>query len=245
MTRGTVPTTQRDLAYLEKHGLIRRIRGGIGNVDPDAVPVQEPEIQESKYPEIPNIMEKEAIGRKARELIHGGDTLFITHGTTSSQVARFIDNGIKATVFTDGIDVLNHLKDRPNIRTILIGGMINFSTQQIEETPFIRCGIQDININTLFMGAGGIDAAKGITFYDYTSCTVLEKFIKEISRIVVTADHTKFGRISLARFIPLEKVTDIVTDEKLDPAYRDMLATKGIRLHLAEIETGSSAVTEE
>jgi DeoR/GlpR family transcriptional regulator of sugar metabolism len=52
-------------------------------------------------------------------------------------------------------------------------------------------------------------------------------------RVVLVADATKFGRDSYVRVAQLNNVHDLVTDARVDRAWRERIAEVGVRLHIA------------
>ncbi len=51
--------------------------------------------------------------------------------------------------------------------------------------------------------------------------------------VVIVADHTKFGRLALARLCGLEQVQRVVTDPGVPDEYREILAASGVDVHVA------------
>src|SRR5262249_56665314 len=58
--------------------------------------------------------------------------------------------------------------------------------------------------------------------------------------VMIVADHTKFGRLALARLCGLEEVQSIVVDSGLAEGQRAMLAAAGLAIHIAPVEPGRS-----
>ena len=53
--------------------------------------------------------------------------------------------------------------------------------------------------------------------------------------VMIVADHTKFGRLSLAFLCGLDAIGDLVVDPALAEADRAMLEAAGVRVHLAPL----------
>ena len=53
-------------------------------------------------------------------------------------------------------------------------------------------------------------------------------------RVVVVADSSKLGQVSLATFAGCDDVDELVTDSGADPATLDALAATGLRVRLVE-----------
>src|SRR5260370_17912902 len=98
---GVTPTTiRRDLSDLERHGLLRRVHGG-------AIPVETPLYEPFRHnvsfheQEVIHAEEKRRIGLAAAELIADGETIALTGGTTSTQVASSIRHSKNITILTN------------------------------------------------------------------------------------------------------------------------------------------------
>ncbi|HEU5430046.1 MAG TPA: hypothetical protein VFU81_00195 [Thermomicrobiales bacterium] len=53
-------------------------------------------------------------------------------------------------------------------------------------------------------------------------------------RVVPVADAAKLGRDSYVRVAQLANVHDLVTDARVDDAWRERIAAEGVRSHVAE-----------
>jgi DeoR/GlpR family transcriptional regulator of sugar metabolism len=60
--------------------------------------------------------------------------------------------------------------------------------------------------------------------------------------VMIVADRSKFGRLSLAFLCGLDAINDLVVDPALSESNRAMLEAAGVRVHLAPlpIETNGS-----
>jgi len=57
--------------------------------------------------------------------------------------------------------------------------------------------------------------------------------IEIASRVIIVADHTKFGRGAMIPVAPLDAAHTVVSDSELAPEYVEMLRNKGIEVLLA------------
>ena len=53
--------------------------------------------------------------------------------------------------------------------------------------------------------------------------------------VMIVADHTKFGRLSLAFLCGLDAIADLVVDPGLGESGRAMLEAAGVRVHVAPL----------
>ncbi|MEG1584913.1 MAG: DeoR/GlpR family DNA-binding transcription regulator [Anaerovorax sp.] len=82
----SVETARRDLNFLEKEGLIKKIYGGATLINKA---ITEP-LSNDRLTS--HLLEKESIGKKCSEFINDGDSVLIEIGTTTLQVAKAIRN---------------------------------------------------------------------------------------------------------------------------------------------------------
>jgi len=226
-------TLQRDLSYLEEIGEITRTYGGISYIGMIDNTLMNKDYLMYNRRKTTNLKEKIAIGKTVQQVIDDGDIIFLTHGTTTSQIVKNLNPKKNITIITDGVDIINECLNHPNISVLTTGGMVNFKSMQIEHNPYIVNEIKHINIKKLIMGVGGISEMYGITFYDYASFSFLKDIVQKIEEIIVVADHSKFGNVALANFLTLDRVSKIITDEKTDKTQIDYLLKKGIECIIA------------
>lgn len=210
-TKSSLTTLRRDINYLSGKGKIKKTRGGITFVQ-EMDNKHDTFLYKEREKRFPNT--KESIGIAAQEFINNEEIIFITNGTTTYHVAKNIDENKHVAVITNGLDIVDALKNNPNINVILLGGIVNYSYSSIVG-PSIPRMLDEFNPSKVIMGAGGITEEKGITIYDYIYASYLQKAIEGIKDIIVVADHSKFGRNVLSHIISLDKIGTIVTDENI------------------------------
>ena len=69
---------------------------------------------------------------------------------------------------------------------------------------------------------------------DYLSETITDRNIIQMGqKLIVVADHTKFGRISTVFVVPIERVNTLVTTSETPVEFIQNLKDKGINVLLA------------
>ncbi len=79
----------------------------------------------------------------------------------------------------------------------------------------------------LFLGCSGIDAEAGLSTPNLAEAETNRSFIRVARRVVVLADHTKWGLVSLASFAGLAEVDTLITDDGLPETARPQAAGVG------------------
>ncbi|MBQ3532490.1 MAG: DeoR/GlpR transcriptional regulator [Oscillospiraceae bacterium] len=220
-------TIRRDLEYLEKEGVVKRIHGGAVSVRPHA----SESAYQTRQQQHPG--EKQAIARAAAELISDGDTVIIAPGTTALEVAGCLRGHKDLTVITNSLPVAMELANCPGVNLFCLGGHVrgdDFSTAGITAVE----NLMIFNASKLIIGIGGITPERGLTDYRMDESALLRTFIEKAQCVIGIADHSKFGVVSIYNICPADKLDHLVTDsgtpEELCRPYRDM----GVTVHIVD-----------
>ena len=218
-------TARRDLETLAKEGKIQRVRGGAIKTErsPPELPILQREDDQA--------LEKDKIGRAAAGLIDPGDTVFLGSGTTVLAAARYVQNCHNLTVITNSLPIINLLVGCPDVSLIVLGGSLRNS-----ELSFIghitERALSEVRADKVLLGARAVSHEHGIT-NDYMAETQTDRAIIKISqKVILLADHTKFGSVSTAFLAPVEDIHVIVTDKKTNQEYIELFREKGIEVHV-------------
>ena len=82
--------------------------------------------------------------------------------------------------------------------------------------------ILNLNINTAFMSAGGVNISRGVSCSNPHEVDIKQAVLKTAANKILVVDSTKFNVIKPMLFAKLEQFDMICTDPKCDPE----LATK-------------------
>jgi DeoR family fructose operon transcriptional repressor len=85
----------------------------------------------------------------------------------------------------------------------------------------------DLTADKVFLGTNGFTLDKGAMTPDLSQATVKRGMIRAARKVILLCDSTKFGKSSLFRFAPLEKIDLIVSDE-IPPEIAQSLEAEGI-----------------
>ena len=205
----TPETVRRDLTALERRGVVRRVHGG-------AIPVErlgiEPAVADR---ETVAAGEKERIARAALDELPDGGSIILDAGTTTMRLAQLLPDDRELTVVTHSIPVAGALIERPNITLHLLGGMVRGRTLAAVG-EWTRTQIAEVFADVAFMGTNGVTVERGMTTPDLAEAGVKRALIEAARRVVLLADHHKFGRENFARVGPLSDVDTVITDDGLD-----------------------------
>ncbi|HOP95343.1 MAG TPA: DeoR/GlpR family DNA-binding transcription regulator [Dictyoglomaceae bacterium] len=225
----TGATIRRDLASLEKEGLVKRTHGGA--VLPQSFSF-EPLYATKKRQ---NLKEKMAIGEKAAELIEDGETVFIETGSTTLQIARNIKNRHDLTVVTNSIDVARELLNARGVEVILTGGNLRKETLALIG-PLAERVLREFRVDKVFLGISGIIPGKGMSTASIVEAQIKKLLIEMGKEVIGVADHSKFGKECFAFVAPTEVLNKIVIDDKVPSKYIEDLRSEGVEVIICSPE---------
>ncbi|WP_119070755.1 DeoR/GlpR family DNA-binding transcription regulator [Rubrobacter indicoceani] len=204
----TPETVRRDLTHLERRGMLRRTHGG-------AVPVENLVFEREVAERIGRMVEeKHHIAKAALELLPEHGTVMLDAGTTTGSLAAMLPMDRDLTVVTNSIPIASTLAGNPSVTLFLTGGRVRARTlASVGEnaTGFVKSLTPDI----VFSAANGISLAKGLTTPDMAEANVKRAMISVARKVVLLADHSKFGEEHFVRFAAISEVDMIVTDRGL------------------------------
>jgi len=207
----SAPSIRRDLASLERMGLVLRTHGGATLVEPL---LYEPFrfdrsflAREQRYAE-----QKRRIGLAAAEMVRDNETVGLTAGTTATWVGRGLRHHERVQVVTNAVNIGMELCNIAGIRTVLTGGTVawawTFSLSGNSALNFL----DDVYMDKVFLSVIGIDAERGATTLEAEEALVLRKMIKQSRRVIAVADSSKLGKVSHAFIVPVREIHCLVTD---------------------------------
>ena len=89
-----------------------------------------------------------------------------------------------------------------------------------------------IRADVLIMGIGSVSDA-GFSNNNTLVVGSEQKMIEIANRVIIVADHSKFGRSGMIPVAPLEAADTVVSDSELAPEYVELLRSRGIEVLLA------------
>jgi DeoR/GlpR family transcriptional regulator of sugar metabolism len=223
-------TVRRDLDTLAESGLLRKVHGGAtahGDLSTEELGF---ETNSHRQP-----AEKEAIAEAARRLVGPGQAIGLTAGTTTWRLAQRLADVPNLTVVTNSIQVADVLQRerRPDVTVVLTGGVRTPSDALVG--PVADAAIRSLHVDLLFMGVHGMDERSGFTTPNLMEAETNRAFVRSARRLVVVADHTKWGIVGLSTMAGLREADVLVSDDRLRAEARAVLAEQVGELVLAPV----------
>jgi DeoR family transcriptional regulator of aga operon len=228
----SAPSIRRDLARLEKRGLVLRTHGGATLVEPL---LYEPFRHDTSFQarELRSADEKRRIGLTAAELVGEKETIGLTAGTTTTQVGRSLRHRRGVSVITNAINIGMELCNQPAIKTMLTGGTLAWAwTFALAGQPALNF-LRDVYLDKAFIGVTGFDLDRGVTTLESEEAAVSLAMIRNAKQVIVVADSKKIGTVSPALICPLTAVHTLVTDTGIPQEIHQQLLARGIEVILA------------
>lgn len=217
-------TVRRDLDRLESLGEIRRVHGGAVGI--------ESRLEEPLFDDKTAIAarEKHRIAQAALKLIQPGDTLYLDGGSTVLELARLVRDRTNLTIVTNSLRAALELAGR-GPRLILIGGELRRLSQTVVG-PLTRLLLEQLNVDTAFMGTIGLTVEAGLTTTDPGEAYTKQLVSDRARRVVLLADRSKIGKVSFSRAGELCQVHTLITDKTLDQAWAEEIRKQGVEVIL-------------
>jgi DeoR family transcriptional regulator of aga operon/DeoR family fructose operon transcriptional repressor len=93
--------------------------------------------------------------------------------------------------------------------------------------------INELRADIVILGIRAIDPEKGLT-NDYLPETVTDRAIVKIAqKVILVADHTKFGKVATAFVASLSVVNTIITDGEISNEFKVQIESTGVNLVIA------------
>ncbi|MFD9792852.1 DeoR/GlpR family DNA-binding transcription regulator [Streptomyces sp. NPDC059070] len=221
-------TVRRDLDALARQGVIEKVHGG-------AVPVVEASTHEPGF-EAKSGLElnaKEDIARAAAAMAVPGSAIALSGGTTTYALAHRLLDVPDLTVVTNSVrvaDVFHAAQraaggggNRPGAATVVLTGGVRTPSDSLVG-PVADQAIRSLHFDVLFLGVHGISVEAGLSTPNLAEAETNRRFVRSARRVVVVADHTKWGTVGLSSFASLDEVHTLVTDAGLSDAAREEMA---------------------
>jgi DeoR/GlpR family transcriptional regulator of sugar metabolism len=225
----TSATIRRDLADLEREGVLVRSHGGAvsrmasTNFQPNYDALQRA-----------NRAEKVAIAAAAEKLLIEGDTVFLEGSTTNLELARRLGSFSRLTVATNSPPILSLLQRFPSISVVCTGGDL-YREQFYLSGLLAQHALSGMRVDKAVFGLTAIDFTYGHSCAKQEEAQVKKMLVKCGKQRIGLADHTKFGKEAFLFVGPVTDFTTIITDSGTDPKQIAGLREAGVEVIVVEV----------
>lgn len=196
-------TIRRDLNELDSKKLLEKVYGGaVKFVEKSADVFQIPINAEE---------EKKKIVTKALSLLHDGQVIIMSGGSTNLVFAKLIPSNLKATIYTYSLPIAMQLSQHPNIDLIFIGGKMQKNAMVTIGMDVIQV-VSKIKADICFIGASSISIKQGLTEVGYEVSIVKKAMIEASDKVVSMFSSDKLNTKMPHAVCELTQLDTIVTE---------------------------------
>ncbi|MCL1078051.1 DeoR family transcriptional regulator [Parashewanella spongiae] len=216
-------TIRKDLAELEKNGLLLRRYGGAIALPSEMITSETPS------------QLKQAIADKAASLIRDHNRIIIDSGSTTKGMISNLGCKTGLIVMTNSLKLANAIHELEDEPTLLMTGGTwdphsgSFQGQVAEQV------LRSYDFDQLFIGADGIDLLRGTTTFN--ELTGLSKVMAEVSRqVIVVMESEKLGRRIPNLELGWSTIDILVTDNNISADAIEQIQHQGVQVLTASLD---------
>lgn len=218
---------RKDLSSMEARNLLKRTYGGA--VPCDTLHPGHSNIVSTRKGK--NIKEKQKIAKKAVELIHDGDMIFLDTATTNIELAReIVAKGLEVTVVSCMLDIVELFTSAPNVKFILLGGEFKpsqngflgeLTTQMMDKFRFDLC----------FMGVVGADLLdNAILTYIPEDGIMKNHAVKNSNQCYLVMEVSKFDFKANYVYATFDDIDGVICEAELSKEIRQKLQNFHVKI---------------
>lgn len=221
----TQETIRRDLERLDAEGKLIRTHGGAMVVETDRreLPL---DVRETI-----NLDKKRAVARRAVQEIAAGDVIGLDASSTARELARLIPD-IPVTVVTNAFPVASALIDKPAVRVIMTGGILDRPSMSLVG-PLAEQALDRFHVQKLFLSCRGLDMARGLSVTADEHAGIKRRMIDLAERAYLLIDSSKLGVRSVEFFSPVDEMDMVIVDDAVDESLVAEMRSRGVQVELA------------
>lgn len=211
-------TMRKDLDALEARGVIVREHGHAALGNPNDINGRLAYHYETK----------QAIAARACELVGDGETVMVESGSCCALLVSKLDESVRsAVVVTNSAFIAGYVRNIPSAKTVLLGGVYQ-NDAQVNVGPMVAQCAESFRVERLFIGVDGYTREQGFTNSDQMRAQAVRDMASRASEVVVLTESEKFERSGVVPLNLGDKVTTVITDDKIAPDVRVELELQGV-----------------
>ncbi|RSZ61706.1 DeoR/GlpR transcriptional regulator [Corynebacterium hylobatis] len=228
----TAETIRRDLAVLDREGVVHRVHGG-------AVASQSFQTTEfsldARFRSAPTA--KSAIARAALRFLpepHRG--LFLDSGSTIGTLADLIaeqPNAGQWSIVTNSLPISLNLANKGLREVQLLGGSVRAITQAVVGDTALRT-LALMRADVAFIGTNALTLDHGLSTADAQEAAIKSAMVTNAHKVVVLCDSTKLGTDYLVSFASINDIDVLITDSSAPESYLANLREREVEVIIAD-----------
>ncbi len=220
----SIETVRKDLLYMEKIGLLKRVHGG-------AVKQSEMKSFENlKHRNTENAELKRQLSLKAVEFVNEGDFIAIDGGSTALLFAEQLKTKFhKLTIVTHCKDVFDVLCNHDYFNVILCGGYY-LKEENSFYGEFAIETLKQLHVQKAFIFISAISLKYGLFDFQKDLLEIQKAYINCSDEIFILADSSKFEKTGLLKLCDIREDYTFITDSNLSNELKHMYLQNGVKV---------------
>lgn len=176
-----------------------------------------------------NLDAKRRIAQAAAKLIVDNQSVVFDSGSTMLHVAMQMAPLSNVVLATTGMNIAQHLMDRPGLDVHMIGGRVfpsTVSTTVLEPEQ----AIGGLVAHQVFVGAHAIDSSFDVVDVTEDIARTKRNLVRMARRVILVADSSKWDIGASSKAFSLSRVDLVVTDNGMPLAVRKRLEKFGTKV---------------
>ena len=222
-------SVRRDLVRLEERGLVHRTHGGAMLA---GKAVYEPfrfdaafRVREERFTK-----EKQRIAQAAADLVQENETIGVTAGTTTTQVAQCLRHRNNLHIITNAVNIAMELSSSAGLDTTLTGGRMRWQGAFSLIGPAAIESLNVVMMDRVFVGVCGVDPERGATTIEADEAAVFRAMTRQTKQVVVVADSSKVCMVSPVIICPASAIDLLITDDGIPEDVAASFEKAGVRV---------------
>jgi DeoR/GlpR family transcriptional regulator of sugar metabolism len=218
-------TIRKDLAELERSGVLLRRYGG-------AISLPSEILAEENPAEVS--LRKLAIAQAAVQHIRDHNRIIIDSGSTTGAMIPLLASKRGLVVMTNSLTVAQALRELENEPTLLMTGGTWDPHSEAFQGQVAEQVLRSYDFDQLFVGADGVDPARGTTTFN--ELVGLSRVMAEVAReVIVLVDSEKFGRRIPNLELPWSAIDTLITDDGIGEELKQQIEQHDVHVICASI----------
>ena len=219
-------TIRKDLENLERRSMLRRIRGG-------ALVAQRSDEGAFEFRQRVAAKAKRAIAKRAAQLVSPGDVIAMDSSTTCFYLANELVDIAPLTVVTNGLRTSALLLKESRATVIMPGGVLRRASESM--VGFFGDVLEGRGqVDKGFFGVVGLSLQRGLLDLSPDEARAKEAMAAVCRRVYGIFDSTKVERFGSHPFLPVDRITALISDTGVPAAYRKEWADAGVTWDLVD-----------
>ncbi|QPK82509.1 DeoR/GlpR transcriptional regulator [Corynebacterium qintianiae] len=229
----TAETVRRDLAVLNREGVVHRVHGG-AVASQSYLTTEFPLDARSRSASAA----KSTIARAALKYLPGQSEggIFLDSGTSINAFSSLLASDPRARswpIVTNSLPIALELSTSGLPHVQLLGGSVRAITQAVVGATALR-SLALMRADVAFIGTNALSVDHGLSTADAQEAAIKSAMVTNARTVVVLCDSTKLGNDYLVSFASLDEVDVVITDSAAPSSFVTELTELGIEVVTAE-----------